>query len=140
MVNARNDAALSTGLSSALDRRRLAKQEELHNKRKADKEAVKARLSGLSTQGDIVMEWIDQEINDVNDFTKMVNEFDPAAYMKQIPLAQRMSVTNSELLQAQTLARMMHIEWLKSAKNRVKKHLKDPKSSVKEGENFEEDK
>lgn len=140
MARSRNDSSLNTGMSSAILRRRYEKQEELHNKRKQEKEATAARLSGLSTQGDIVIEWLDQELADVTDFRKMTTEFDPAKYMQQIPLIERMNVTSAELLQAQTIARLMHIEWLEKAKTRAKKHLKKSKQTVKDGDSFEEEK
>lgn len=141
MVKSRDDSSLNTGMSSALQRRRYAKQEELHEKRKREKEATAARLSGLTTQGDIVVEWLEQELADVKDFTKMTTEFDPVAFMKQMPLAQRLNVSSAELLQAQTIARLMHIEWLEKARTRAKNHLKKPKrEAVKDGDSFEEEK
>lgn len=134
----RNDEALNTGMSSALERRRLQIQEEMHNKRKAAKEAEKARLNGLSTQGDVVVEWIDKELEEVGDMRKMVTEFDMDAFMKKIPLARRLNVTSPEMLQAQTIAHLMHIEFLEKLKTRAKNTMKEAKRQD-EASSFGED-
>lgn len=136
MVRPRNDAALSTGLSSAVERRRAAAQQELHDKKQRQQEATKV---SLTRDGSAINDWIDEEIAKVSDLRQAITEFDLEAFMKKVPLAKRLNVTHAELLQAQTIARLMHIEWLEKAKSRVKKHMKEPKTKpAKDGESFDE--
>lgn len=120
----RDDASLNTGLSSAATRKREERQKELHDRKQRQQESTRVKLT---RDGSAIQDWLDEEIKDVGNLEKMVTEFDPQNMFKTIPLAERMNVTNAELLQAQTLARMMHIEWLKSAKKRVDKYMKEPK-------------
>ena len=129
MVKSRNDGSLNTGLSSAVERRRMKKQEELHEKKQRAQEATRV---SLNRDGSAVMEWIDEELKEVSDFSKMTTEFNPKTILQQVPLANTMSVTNAELLQAMTIARLMHIEFLKSAKQKVRKYMKEPKAPKEE--------
>jgi phosphoribosylpyrophosphate synthetase len=108
----RDDSMLNTGLSSAVERKRYAKQEELHNKRIAEKEAMRV---SLTTQGETIMQWIDQEIKDASDLRKMI-----------------LNVDSEENVRAQLLARQLHLTFLQNAKTRVKKYLKEPKVEQKE--------
>lgn len=128
----RNDSMLSSGLSSAVDRRRLQKQEELHNKKKQASEAMRA---SLSEQGRTIVEWIDQELLDVNDFSKMTTEFNFETFMQNTPLAQKLQISEPQLLQAMTIARLMHIDFLTRARTKAKKIMKEPK--VVDGERLE---
>lgn len=132
---ARDDSALNTGMSSAVERRRLQKQQELHEKKQQQQEATRV---SLTRDGSAIIDWIDEEIKDVSDLSKMTTEFNVESILKRVPLAKTLNVTNAELLQAMTIAKLLHIEFLEKAKGRVKKHMKDPKS--KEAESFGEEK
>ncbi len=119
----RNDSALNTGLSSAIDRKRLKKQKELHDKKQRAQEATRV---SLSRDGGTIDTWLDEEIAKVSDLSSAVTEFDPSQLLKQIPLAQRMNITDKELLQAFMIAKLMHIEFLKDTKKKVNKFMKEP--------------
>lgn len=107
----RNDAFMNTGLSSAAQRRRMAKQKELHDKRAAEQEAVK---SSLNKDASVVLEWIDKEQADITtSYTKLMAD-----------------VMTEENVKAQLLALQMHYDWLERAKQRVKRVMREPKQEA----------
>lgn len=134
---ARDDSALNTGMSSAVERRRLQKQKELHDKKQQQQAATRV---SLTRDGSAIMDWIDEEIKDVSDLASMTTEFNVESLLQRVPLAKTLNVTNAELLQAMTIAKLLHIEWLKSAKTKVNKYMKEPKAKTKKAESFGEEK
>lgn len=97
----RNDAMLDTGLSSAVERRAQARSDEQRRKR-SDQRAR------LTPGAEIVLEWIDKEINEAADLRKII-----------------INVADEEHVKAQLLARQMHLTWLEDIKNRAKNMLRE---------------
>lgn len=124
---ARDDSSLNTGMSSAVERRSRERLEEQLRKRSGEREQ-------LTPGAEILIAWINKDIKDVGNMETKILGIDFDDLRAMIPLAQRLNVDNATLLQAQVLAQAMHIEWLKSAKNRLKNTLRVAKRADKAAE------
>lgn len=122
---ARNDSLLNTGLTSAADRKRFEKQEELHNKRSAQKEAQRAALGNLTRRGELISEWIAEERSALDSISNLMLTTDIEAAARQYPVLKTINVDNDSLMKAQLIARLMHIDWLKKLEKKVKSTLRE---------------
>lgn len=124
----RDDSALNTGLSSAAQRRIDAKNAERARKKERQR-------TELLPNADIILEWIDKEKADVKDLEKTILDLDFGKIRQLVPLAKQLDISDAQLIQAQILARMMHLEWLNSVKIRAKNMLREVKNAEQEAEN-----
>lgn len=126
----RKDNVLNTGMSSAVQRRAEARLES--QKRKRDDERAQ-----LTPGAEILLDWIDKDLATVGNLQNMVIGINFDDLRTMLPLAQRLNVDDKDLLVAQVLAQAMHIEWLKSTKNRLKVTLRKAKNADKQAEKVE---
>jgi hypothetical protein len=114
-------------MSSAVERRAKERLDEQLRKRSGERDQ-------LTPGAEILIAWINKDIKDVGSMETKILGMDFDELRSMIPLAARMNVDNKDLLMAQVLAQAMHIEWLKSAKNRLKNTLRVAKRADKEAE------
>jgi hypothetical protein len=100
-MSGRDDSMLDTGMSSAISRRQAARTQEQKKKREERK-----RL--LTPSAEIVLEWIEQEKSDVVNLEKII-----------------LNVADEKFLQAQLLARQMHLAFLNNLKNKANNILRE---------------
>lgn len=129
---ARNDGFLNTGLSSAVERRHQQKLETMQKAKKDER-------GRLTPQADIILEWLQQEKDEVGNLEKSILDFDMEKIRALVPLAKQLDVSNKDLLQAQIIARFMHLEWLKKMESKVKGVLRETKDTVVQGESFSDE-
>lgn len=92
---------LNTGLSSAVDR----KQAERAEKQKQERAS---RRQQLTSDGEIIKEWLDKEIADAKDLSKMI-----------------INISSEEHVTAQLLGRQYQIESLERMKNKATNILRE---------------
>lgn len=108
--NQRSDSVLSTGMSSALERKQREKWDKAHAARQDRRQA-------LTPSADIILEWIEKEMNDCADLRKTI-----------------INVATEDHVKAQLLAKQMHLDFLESMKNRVKNTLRVAKAADRKAE------
>lgn len=123
----RDDSVLNTGMSSALERR-IKRDEQI---RQQDRQYTRGKLT---PGAEIIKEWLLKERAAMTDISKAVTDFDPEFLQKSTPLARKLAVTDKELLQAFTLARLMNVEFIDTLLARVNNVLRKVPEETKETE------
>lgn len=106
----RDDSVLNTGLSSAAFRRQVARRE-------AEAEVKQSKRSLLTPGAEIIIKWIDNEIEKVADLREMI-----------------LNVSDKDLLRDQLLAKQHHLAFLKDLKAKAKNILREVKQQEFEDE------
>lgn len=106
----RADNVLDTGMTSAATRRqeeRLKRQRELRENRRAQ----------LTPGAEIIVQWIDQEIAEAKDLTKMI-----------------INIDTEDNVRAQLLAKQYHVDFLLKLKSKTKNILREVKQAEAKAE------
>lgn len=110
----KTEGYFSTGLSSAVQRQHDQRLKKMQNRKAGE-------LAGLAPDAKILLEWIEEEKKDVVNLEKMI-----------------LNISDEKFVQAQLLARQMHLDWLTKMKKKVNTVLRATADPVVQGESFDE--